>query len=356
MSEVDLAERYKAAMVLSGVGDALGYKNGSWEFCHSGAAIHQELQHLGGLEKIDIKGWRVSDDTVLHIATGEALVSDWSTTEQLFCTMAANYKKTCDEDMWDRAPGLTTTSAVFTLKPSRPQGYVIPFNPRGGGCGAAMRAMCIGLMFPQENQEEMLIEVAVESGRMTHNHPTGFLGSVATALMTAYSIQRKPLVSWGASLLNTLPKVWAYIVKVNRDVEENKNAWDYFTSKWKNYLELRGLTDGKAEPKFPEKYGIPERDAFYKSVSYSGWGGASGHDAPMIAYDALLRARDSWYELCSGSMFHGGDSDSTGVMAAAWWGGLYGLKGVPLCNYKNLEYRKRLEELADKLLKRAKPE
>ena len=94
-AETDLAERYKAVMVLSGVGDALGYKNGEWEFCHSGETIHQELQKLGGLEKIDINKWRVSDDTVLHIATAEALVSDWSTTEELYCTMAAKYKKAC---------------------------------------------------------------------------------------------------------------------------------------------------------------------------------------------------------------------------------------------------------------------
>ena len=96
-TETDLAERYKAVMILSGVGDALGYKNGSWEFCHSGEAIHEELQQLGGLEKIDINGWRVSDDTVLHIATAEALVSNWSTTEELFCSMAAKYKKACAE-------------------------------------------------------------------------------------------------------------------------------------------------------------------------------------------------------------------------------------------------------------------
>ena len=48
-------ERYKAAMVLSGVGDALGYKGGSWEFNHSGKDIHKELKQLGGLEKIQVK-------------------------------------------------------------------------------------------------------------------------------------------------------------------------------------------------------------------------------------------------------------------------------------------------------------
>ncbi len=52
--ETDLGEKYKAVMVLSGVGDALGYKNGSWEFCHSGTEIHKELKQLGGLEKLDI--------------------------------------------------------------------------------------------------------------------------------------------------------------------------------------------------------------------------------------------------------------------------------------------------------------
>lgn len=154
--------------------------------------------------------------------------------------------------------------------------------------------------------------------------------------------------------MNTLPLVWSYIIKVHRDIKENERSWGYFTDKWNTYLNLRGIQDGKSRPKYPQTYGIPERDEFYKSVSYSGWGGSSGHDAPMIAYDALLKARGSWYELCSGSMFHGGDSDSTGVIAAAWWGGLYGMKSVPKCNYKRLEYRNRLKKLACDLLKAAK--
>lgn len=85
-------DQFKASMVLSAVGDALGYKNGEWEFCHSGEAIHRELKNLGGLEKIDIKGWVVSDDTVLHLATAEALVSTWKTRQELFLKIASKYK------------------------------------------------------------------------------------------------------------------------------------------------------------------------------------------------------------------------------------------------------------------------
>ncbi len=49
---VSKLERYVASMVLSGTGDALGYYNGRWEFCHSGEEIHKELKELGGLDKI----------------------------------------------------------------------------------------------------------------------------------------------------------------------------------------------------------------------------------------------------------------------------------------------------------------
>ena len=365
MEEVDdMKRRFQACMVLAGVGDALGYGNGSWEFNPSGVTIHEEAKRLGGVENIQIEYHsRVSDDTVMHMATARALVSDkWHDHENLLHVMAKEYID-CMRDMKGRAPGVTCSSSVHRLTPFKPKGYHIRFNPRGGGCGAAMRAAPIGLYYWRPEQIDSLLEVAVESGRMTHNHPTGYLGSLATALFVSYAIQKKPLREWGAGLMETLPMAKEFIITRGRDVEENLKSWDYFKMQWKNYLMRRKIGDGKSAPVFYyNDTSVKARDAFYEELSFDGTGGASGHDAPMIAYEALLGSLKSntidaspthkmrqWVELCERSMLHGGDSDSTGIIAAACWGAMEGFNGVPENHYLNLEYCRKLIFLGNQL-------
>ena len=349
---MSLEERYEAAMVLSGVGDALGYKNGKWEFCQSGITIHEEVDKLGGVSEIHVnkENWRVSDDTVLHLATAEALIEIGTFTERkkLYSTLARGYQKSMG-DMRGRAPGETCMMACAMLEPQIEDGFRIPFNPKGGGCGAAIRSMCIGLRYPDPKDIAELIEVSIEAGRITHNHPTGYLGSLASALFASFAIQEKPVREWGVSLLTALVMAKDYVAKSGLNVEENMAAWNFFQAKWEQYIEKRHIQDGTSEPRFPEFYDVNERDIFYREISFDGNGGASGHDAPMIAYDALLGSGSNWEELCNRAMFHGGDSDSTGVIAGCLYGAMFGLHGVPEVNYKELEYIDRLKRVASQL-------
>ncbi|KAM9765805.1 inactive ADP-ribosyltransferase arh2 [Menidia menidia] len=352
-------EKFKAAMLLGGVGDALGYRKGRWESCTSGKKIQEELAAMGGLGalKLDPDNWPLSDAVLMHMTTAEALITDYWCLEDLYRELVRLYVEAmvC---LQGRSPDPATVEGCGQLKPNNfLLAWHTPFNEKGSGFGAAAKAMCVGMRYWQPERLESLVEVSIETGRMTHNHPTGFLGSLTTALFASYAIQGKPPVTWGRELMKVIRSAEEYCRKTIRHMAEYQENWFYFEAKWQFYLEEREIDkEGQNKPSFPDNYDADDTDKMYKRWSSEGRAGRRGHDAPMIAYDALLAAGSDWDQLCKRAVFHGGQSEATGLIAGCLYGLMHGLSQVPQGLYRDLDKRERLEELGEALHKAASAE
>jgi ADP-ribosylarginine hydrolase len=96
--------------------------------------------------------------------------------------------------MGGRAAGVTCKRAVEQLEMDGSNWNAIAYDKNGGGCGASMRAACLGLAF--HNQPQKMIELAIETGRATHHNPLGYLGAVAAAYFTSLALRSEDPNNW----------------------------------------------------------------------------------------------------------------------------------------------------------------
>ncbi|CAF1218637.1 unnamed protein product [Adineta ricciae] len=341
MTTNQLLDRYKACLVLSGAGDALGYRSGIWQFNSNGRDIHRELnERFGQIEdiRIELPQWRVSDDTILHIAVGQALVEhgEKDPSPALYSRVVKKFKEILN-DLKNRHPSSSTVSAISRLSE---KDWSQPYSAVSNDCTAAVRSMVIGLRYSQPSEFENLMRVSLEISRMTHTHTWGFLGGFTSALFTSYAIQNKPVKTWSQSLIEILPTVQDYIQTQQRpDLAQNMRSWLSFETFWRNFIPQQE-TNVKD---------LDQRDEFYRQFSHAGWAGASGTDCIALAYNALLTCRGSWSELCKRAALHGGHGDATGCIAGALFGAIHGFENVPKQNYENVEHHDELETIGKKL-------
>ena len=284
-----------------------------------------------------------------------------------------------------RAAGISTVRSLEIIEKSK-NIQSINYNNKLGGNGASMRSMPIGLAFPGKENRYKLIEASISCALITHNHVYGFLGAIVTALFVSFGLEDIHPLKWCDKLIKLFDsELIDQVIKekfsfIYQNYLKDK---DTFIDKWRFYLENFQTRDRTeflnpiARIQYYEKHFSPQINI--KGKKDYGKIGASGLDSVIIAYDSLLfsllignnqdmkleriatkfeKIKDlkntflSWETLVVYSMLHVGDNDTTGTIAASWYGAYQGFKGVPMNNISNLEFKKEIESLSINIYKK----
>lgn len=366
-------------MLYGALGDAIGYKNGDWEFEKDGLAILDQVKQLGGIQNVWVnpQDWPVSDDTVMHLATCIALwqafhpnpriaerleelskdeetkfdilltqcakLVNWnqlkcptviaftSEKREAFVNAIMTWYVRCMTIMEKRAPGRQTIEAVsLNLSKQKMPDTIVD---RAGGNGAAMRCMCIGLL---SAPQDLVISLAGIASMATHPNYTAILGGIMSAAFTRMAINLTHPIHWPFEFFRHYykPSV-AWIQKQFPGSQVDT----FFFDTWQKYLALRFAlaTSNHGKDKHVVSFdgdwlqNLQKRQDFFAQFAFvsadgQSWNGSSGHDSVMIAYDAILYDYNDWHTVLFLSAIHGGDSDSTASIAGAFFGALVGMR------------------------------
>ena len=376
---VSLKEKVSASIFLLSYFETLGFNNAEWEFNYgnNNLNINQAgyvwiniIHHffaLGGFSNINITNWNSSDDTILAIGTGLACLKGG--TEKDYIKEYINLIDTLKDNK--RLSGINTLNVLEFMKRANSINK-LDYKETMGGNGAAMRTSIIGLIYYKENQLDKLIENSIIASRVTHNYSLGFLGGLVTALFTSFGIRNIPIWEWVDKLLEIYNQ--GYIDKYMKKTNIYKKYLadkDFFFDKWLQYQEQK-LSKFKFKPNdfihFENRIESLDDYNDYKGKrnkeDYSRFG-SSGLSCVLVAYDALLMSINSKENiipinldkttisidsLIFFSCLHFGDNDTTGAVAGAWYGSVYGFLNFDQDRLKQLEFYHQLKNISDRVI------
>jgi ADP-ribosylarginine hydrolase len=362
------------------IGDIIGFGNGNVEFNFNldntinnrsdvDKLTSMSTRHVadfiskGGYTNIDISNDNASDDTILLLSILDSLVrlknqNSIDIIDDIKTNMNKFYKDDPKRD--DRYYGIRTMKSLQRIDQGQDWDKY-RYSDSAGGCGASMRSMPIGLIYYGENNRNKLMEISIQSSRITHNNPIGYLGGYSSALFTAFAIEKIKPEEWIFKLIENLKsdEIKKFIKNVvckefPDDYNKHMEGLKSFTILSQTYVDLK--FDGK-------KYKDNSVDVFMKLFDrrsqfyFDNFGfqskknfnpGSNGFDSVIIAYDCLLDCKSSFETLIYYSMLHSGDSDSTGCIAGAFYGAYYGKFDLPK-NYHNIEFYDKMKKLVDKI-------
>ncbi len=335
MSDISLQSRISGCLLGGAVGDALG---AAVEFDLL-PGIRRRFGYAGLRDYAPAYGRRgaITDDTQMTLFSAEGLIRAWvrgrmrgmvsipSVVRHAYLRWLLTQEVEpapghleIGRDGWlfgvrglhsQRAPGNTCLDALSVGW----DGPAVADND-SKGCGAVMRAAPFGL-FPALGDVEAVFALGVETGALTHGHPSGSLSAGHLAATIA-------CLRDGMGLRDALNLADAILARQTRHQET-----------------AAALT---AAYQLAEK-GSPSPEAL------EGLGGGwVGEEALAIAVCCALTAGDFGDGVLR-AVNHSGDSDSTGAICGNLLGAMWGEAAIPARWLEALELRAEIARLADDL-------
>ena len=360
------SEKIEAGFMLASYLETIGFRNGIWEFNY-GYKLDNinrvnkvwldmilDFFSLGGFTSLDISKWNASDDTIMLIATGKAIVNKTSYANEYLKILSLLEDK-------KRYSGENTLKSLNLLKRKQK----IPSTRNMGGNGAAMRTGPIGIKW--HNNEEKIIEEAIKASIITHNYYIGYLGGVISALFSAYALNNIEPSLWVDKLLLLYNnKILHKYFPKDHDIE----LLDDYINYWKKYKEfkidithsteyipnnkhLNFLMSFNPNSKIQEYVKnkeslINKDDVIWNSL------GITGVDSCIYAYDCLLNSfinnKYNYEHFMINVAIHIGDNDTTACIGGFWFGLLQGYNNIDKTKMKQLEFYDELLYIAKNIL------
>lgn len=386
----NLEEKVQASILLASLFDTIGFKNGLYEFKPDNEIPASSLEYstqltsyiisdyfiLGGFQYFPIKNLNASDDTLLLLATTEAVVKGGG--ELNYINQYLKWYPIIAQPK--RAIGVQTNKSLKLLKnkiKKKESSYIhhLKYDKLMGGNGAAIRTASIGIKW--YNNINKIIEESIIASRVTHNFYIGFLGGMVSAIFTSYAINNIKPWLWLDNLLklheNNVILNYIHSTDFKNTIDDDINNFFYYFYKYKEER-FKNIITNRYKADIINVYKLDSfveyNKALYDRVCENkGYNyrliATTGLDVILYSYESLLlsivpnsnytvdldNAVYSWESLAYFSCLHIGDSDSTGVIVGAWIGALNGYKNFNKERLHDLEFYKELKDVSNKLFK-----
>jgi len=289
---------------------------------------------------------RVTDDTQMTIAVGEALLAAKASGDISPVTIEEKLRKAFVE--WfrspenNRAPGMTCLSACARLETDLT--WIAATEASSKGCGANMRVAAVGLLDIQENflSPSTRSALAQFQSALTHGHPT----ALAASYLTVFTINHLATGGEIASLVSSLRED-AISQRLIYHTTWLGSLWEqsgvltpegFIARGWQECLEqLDRLEEALISPDY-------ETDPCL--LTGAGW---VAEEALSTGLYCFLLYPDNPQKALQRAAVTSGDSDSIACLTGAFAGASLGIQVWSDDWIQRIEYKEQLMQIADGL-------